>query len=314
MNNSSLIYHYTSFEKLQCILKHGTLRFKESTKSNDILDTMGFVKILKTMPMFKSSVDITDFILKYYQQPTYTQAWISLVSCFSLIPDSRLLWDSYTMHRPGKTKCTYGDNKYCLENSSKYNGVCIAFRQNKLEEILSSYNGKMYDNSHVELVRYGESEMKILINKWLKEAIFQSTEMSKEKDQQQTLIPPIPITSTTTLELKKSLVIPSLEFMKNIEAYSPFFKHEFWKEEKEVRATILISNSRVGKYKNIITDTDGSRYCDISITPDCIDHIILGPEFSIDNKDELEQHSEYKLHFSAFTTKKSIGTGVIRNI
>ena len=32
-----LIYHYTSFEKLQCILKYGTLRFKESTSSNDIL-------------------------------------------------------------------------------------------------------------------------------------------------------------------------------------------------------------------------------------------------------------------------------------
>lgn len=33
MDNSNLIYHYTSFEKLQCILKYGTLRFKESTIS-----------------------------------------------------------------------------------------------------------------------------------------------------------------------------------------------------------------------------------------------------------------------------------------
>ena len=50
----NLIYHYTSFEKLQCILKYGTLRFKESTSSNDILDTIGFVNILKDMPHFNA--------------------------------------------------------------------------------------------------------------------------------------------------------------------------------------------------------------------------------------------------------------------
>ena len=47
MDNSNLIYHYTSFEKFQCILKYGTLRFKESTSSNDVLDTIGFENILK---------------------------------------------------------------------------------------------------------------------------------------------------------------------------------------------------------------------------------------------------------------------------
>lgn len=34
MDLTKLIYHYTSFEKLQCILRYGTLRFKESTSSN----------------------------------------------------------------------------------------------------------------------------------------------------------------------------------------------------------------------------------------------------------------------------------------
>lgn len=48
MDNSNLIYHYTSFDKLQCILKYGTLRFKESTSSNDVLDTIGLENILKS--------------------------------------------------------------------------------------------------------------------------------------------------------------------------------------------------------------------------------------------------------------------------
>lgn len=47
MDNSNLIYHYTSFEKFQCILKYGTLRFKESSSSNDVLNTIGFENILK---------------------------------------------------------------------------------------------------------------------------------------------------------------------------------------------------------------------------------------------------------------------------
>lgn len=48
MNNSNLIYHYTSLEEFQCILKYGTLRFKESTSSNDVLGTIDFENILKS--------------------------------------------------------------------------------------------------------------------------------------------------------------------------------------------------------------------------------------------------------------------------
>lgn len=41
MANLNNIYHYTSFDKFKCILQNGTLRFKESTQSNDLLDTKG---------------------------------------------------------------------------------------------------------------------------------------------------------------------------------------------------------------------------------------------------------------------------------
>ena len=152
-DTTKLIYHYTSFEKLQCILKHGTLRFKESTKSNDILDTVGLVNILKAMPRFRAPIDMTaflNFLLGYYQRDSYTPSTISLVACFPKIPDSRLLWDAYTMHRPGNTKCLYGSDKYCYDIPPKYNGVCIAFKQNKLQKMLDNEIGKNYDNAFLQ--------------------------------------------------------------------------------------------------------------------------------------------------------------------
>ncbi len=313
---SKLIYHYTSFEKLQCILNYSTLRFKESTKSNDILDTMGFVNILQSMPKFKASVDASEFLnflIRYYQRNTYAPSSVSLVACFSKIPDSRLLWDAYTMHRPGNQKCPYGDTKYCYEAETKYSGVCIAFRQEKLQQLLQKTEGVLCDKTHIQAIDYGDQKIRILLNDWLKEAVSEMREISKDPDQSQNIIPTIPVTSKTGLVLKKSLVIPMLSFMQKVEAYSPFYKHEFWNEEKEVRASLLITNGHLSNYKNISQYDDGSKYCDISITPDCIDHFILGPEFDDMALSEIKKHTEYKINMCDFKQKHSLGTGVIRN-
>ena len=92
MDNTNLIYHYTSFEKLQCILKYGTLRFKESTSSNDILDTIGFVNILKSMPHFNApgaTSALLNFIINYYQWEGYRHrrnSWLRVSQRFQ-IPD-----------------------------------------------------------------------------------------------------------------------------------------------------------------------------------------------------------------------------------
>lgn len=316
MSNSNLIYHYTSFEKLKCILEHGTLRFKESTKSNDILDTACVVNILKTMPHFKANVEMTEllnFILGYYQREAYDSSSISLVSCFSEIADSRLLWDAYTMHRPGNQKCSYGEQKFCYETVSKYNGVCIAFRKDQLQKLLEKEIGRSCDNSIVKNIDYGDAKLKFLLNEWLKEAALDSLNLSKEPDQSQNIIPPILATRKTELHIKKCLVFPTLDFIQKVEEYSPFFKHQFWHEEKEVRASLFIKKGNIKKYKTISQYDDSSYYCDISITPDCIDHFILGPEFNEKNLSEIKQHKEYKLNICDFELKYSVGTGVIRN-
>jgi len=311
----NLIYHYTSFEKLQCILKYGTLRFKESTSSNDMLDTIGFVSILKEMPHFKAPTTVSEllnFIIDYYQRDSYSPSSKSLVACFSKTPDSRLLWDAYTMHRPGNQKCPHGEEKYCYEASSKYDGVCIAFRQDRLEEFLQSVEHTTCDASAVRPIDYGDTKIRILLNDWLKEAALQSIVLGKDEDQSQDIIPPIHAIKDTYLCLKKSLVIPTLDFLKKVEAYSPFYKHEFWREETEVRASLLISKASLSKY-SISEYADGTKYCDLEFPADCIDHIILGPEFGPHSFEEIDRHPEYKFKFRDFDLRPSLGTGVIRN-
>lgn len=115
MTEEKLIYHYTSFDKFQCILRYGTLRFKESTKSNDVLDTTLLFEVLKKykgLPGQSETVEAArKFMLDYYQEFAADNQHISLVSCFAKKGDSRMLWDAYTMNRPsnGLAVCVITD-------------------------------------------------------------------------------------------------------------------------------------------------------------------------------------------------------------
>lgn len=318
-NNKNLIYHYTSFDKLKCILEYGTLRFKESTESNDMLDTKGIVNILQKMPLFKTPnndmVSVLNFILGYYKSDVYRPRSTSMVACFSTIPDSRLLWDAYTMNRPSGVKCTYGDaDKFCNVSTSKYNGACIAFRKDVLYQTIRNNEGVNCDKVYMQPIRYGESSIRVTLNSLLKEAGFKAMQLNKDDDQKQDIIPPIHIplfTKEIVLDLKKSLVIPMQYFLSTVDAFSPFFKHEFWKEEKEIRASLYVNNANIPTYTNI-KEFDSAKYCDISITSDCIDHIILGPEFDDDSFKDISKIPNPKLSLPEIKTISSIGTGVIR--
>lgn len=315
MSNYSLIYHYTSFEKLQCILANGTLRFKESTCSNDILDSIGFENILKSMPSFNApgaESSLLNFIIDYYKQETYTPAAKSLVACFSKIPDSRLLWDAYTMHRPGNLHCIHGEDRFCHDAALKYDGVCVAFRQEQIAELIHSMEGVNCAKANIQPVVYGNSKIKVLLNQWLKEVVQEYTDLAKDNDQTQNIIPPIPLIGNTYITLRKSLVIPAMEFMKKVTAFSPFFKDQFWHEEAEVRAVLFMEASQMQKY-NTLKGNDGAYYFDVEFPPECIDHIILGPEFDNNAVSRLNQNPTHKYQLQDFELKASLGTGVIRN-
>lgn len=319
-NIPDLIYHYTSFDKLQSILKCSTLRFKESTQSNDILDTTRLINILQRLTYVSdnANTDIAkarDFLINYFKQPTYNNQHTSMVSCFSTLPDSRLLWDAYTMNRPSNITCKFGENKYCHESPAKYTGVCIAFKSDEIEKLIKSVENISCEKAYFSPILYGDDKIITELNNWLEVTCNKIIKLSKDDDQSQDIIPPINylmFTRVLQVNLKKCVVFPTLEFIGTIEALSPLFKHAFWYEEREIRASLCFATKNIGLYKNI-NDQSGAKYFDLPITSDCVDHIILGPEFNDESYEYINNQKDYKLSFSDFSTKLSIGTGVIRS-
>lgn len=159
-------------------------------------------------------------------------------------------------------------------------------------------------------VLYGKDKISKAVNILVGDLCKMIKKLNDEPDQFQSLIDPIYL-GNLKLDLKKSFVVSSLYFIKKIEEYSAFFKHEFWEEEKEVRAAFQINFSNISG--DDIKKLNNSYYYDLPITIDCIDHIILGPEFDKDEFEYINKHSDYLLDFNKITHRKSIGTGVIRN-
>lgn len=313
-----LIYHYTSFDKFKCILENGTLRFKESTKSNDSLDTTLLFDVLrnyKGLPDCRDVVEVArKFMLDYYQGFEAQNQHISLVACFAKTGDSRMLWDAYTMNRPSNIKCMHGEKRYCYDSNVRYNGVCIAFDSKKLNEHMQRHAGKVYERAYLCPIIYGIDKAKEQLNCWFEEACEQVHVLRQEPDQSQDIIKQMVITGVSgrpliSMDLKKCLVIPMVELIGKIDAFSPFFKHEFWSDEAEVRASLCFHKNKASAQVN---NADDYMYFDMPITMECIDHIILGPEFSEEDKKEIMSHAEYKLNFETLLKRTSVGTGVIR--
>ena len=81
----------------------------------------------------------------------------------------------------------------------------------------------------------------------------QVKELSKEHDQSQDLVAPIVIPRIFTdepwmeIKLRKSLVLPTIDLISKVDAFSPFFKHEFWSDENEIRASLCFHKGKIPK-------------------------------------------------------------------
>lgn len=320
MRDEGIIFHYTSYEKFKCILQYGTLRFKESTTSNDVMDTTLLFEVLKD---YKGNeydevfVEVArKFMLNYYQKFAAENQHISLVSCFAEEGDSRMLWDAYTMNRPSNIQCKYKENRFCYDSDKKYNGVCIGFNKRKLEEYIKTFENKVCERTYLNAIQYGIDTAKSQLNCWFSEACEQVERLGKDSDQSQEIIEPIVIPKIFSnepwmeIKLKKSLVLPTIELISKIDAFSPFFKHEFWSDEKEIRASLCFHKKDVPEQVDKALD---GMYFDMPISMDCIEYVILGPEFGTSELDEIVSHAEYRIDFNALDTRRSIGTGIIRS-
>lgn len=223
---------------------------------------------------------------------------VSLVACFTTKADSRMLWDAYTMHRKDRT-------------AERYNGVCIEFDRQFLANAMKNSAG-IFDVKECKHITYGFEGIKDYLEQIMDEFSARVERLSKDKDQKQDLIPPIHIPLThKVLELKKCIVIPMLELIDEFDTSAPFIKHSFWKEECEIRALLSMKRAnknvrKLGKYE------DGSYYFDLLINENCITKVILGPEFSDEEIEELGALCGV-ISFEKLSVKKSIGTNIITN-
>ena len=299
---SEKLYYYTDFNTFKLILQNATLRFKESTSSNDNFDTKQLYENLFDMAIKRLDEgelkDEQKFFFDMQKHIGSKSTRVSLVSCFTSKADSRMLWDAYTMHRKDRT-------------ASRYNGLCIEFDKKELMQSMIIY-AQQFDVKCCKEIVYGFDCINNVLEEYMDAYSKEVNEMSHDEDQTQKLVPPIPIPFTNkVMELKKCIVIPTLRLIDKIDAAAPFFKHSFWFEECETRA--LLSTKNEGAVaKTLSKYPDGSAYFDLQITDKCINRVILGPEFSEDDS-RILRSLDAKIKFEDLTTIPSIGTGVITN-
>lgn len=296
------IYHYTDFNTFKLILLNGTLRFKESTSSNDKLDTVQLYDNLIKMAKVKLEESILPPEQKFYfdmlRHNGSVSNRISLVACFTSKADSRLLWDAYTMHRKDRS-------------AEQYNGVCIEIDKSQLLDAMEK-NAPFFDVKKCDRIVYGFDRINPYLEQILNTFSSEVEELSNDEDQTQSLIPPILVPFTRKeLVLKKCFVIPLLHLVDSFDIVAPYFKHSFWREESEKRALLSMKKGNPNATQ-IHSNTDGSRYFDLPISQDCISKVILGPEFSDHEIEELNI-IDGAIRFCLLDTVHSEGTNVITN-
>lgn len=303
-------YHYTDFEKVKCILANGTLRFKCSTQSNDILDTRYFVDLLNESnlsDLCKASEDmaaLNDFCASYFKSESYQPKIAAYVACFTKIKDSRLLWDAYTMNRP---KIENAEEK-C---APKYNGVIIGFNAEKIRALIRQYDDKPgFTKAYVTPIIYEKTDQQSLleVSFWDFDNLLE--EIRKDSDQTQILTTLI-AGGNASISSKKCLTEAKSYLIEKIETLAPAMKHEFWQEEKEVRA-VLCRASSWGNQDEVEKGEGDNRYIDLPITEEMIETIVLGPEFGEAEEKELNAMTNAEIQFANLHHEKSKGTGVIR--
>lgn len=296
------MYYYTDYNTFKLILMNGTLRFKESTSSNDRLDTIQLYNELITMAEGKLKDANLKAEQKFYfdmlKHNGVKSSRVSLVACFTTKADSRMLWDAYTMNRKNRV-------------AERYNGVCIEFDKQCLTNSMKSF-AEIFDVKDCRSITYGFEGIKDYLEQIMNVFSEDVERLAKEKEQKQDIIPPIHIPLINkVLELKKCIVIPLLGLIDKFDTLAPFIKHSFWKEECEIRALLSMKKAseniqKLGRYE------DKSYYFDLPINSNCIKRVILGPEFMDEEIEELRVLNG-SISFDGIQIEKSIGTNIITN-
>ena len=297
MSNIPKLYYYTDFETFKLILANGTLRFKESTKSNDKLDTNILYAELKDLfnDRYGNKSPQTQFLNGFFENQGYHNNTVSVVACLTEKGDSRLLWDAYTMNR--------ADRK-----GERYNGVCIQISVDNFANALQHDCGEN-DLVIIKGILYDKESRRSFLSHKIDEFDASVEERSKDEDQTQTIVPTSRFIYPSgrrgiEIKLKNCIVVPMMKFLFDLQMMSPLFKHEFWREEAETRVLFCKQKESLKQY------SDGAHYFDAHIANNCIEEVILGPEFSDEDMQILKAQKNV-IDINSIRFVNSLGTGVI---
>ena len=298
------LYYYTDFNTLSKILQNGTLRFKESTSSNDILDTIQFYEKFREMAekrlKERGLTEKWPLLSSALNKQEYESVRVSLVACFSKKSDSRLLWDAYTMNRKGRS-------------SERYNGVCIEFAPDALKMKMNR-SSNTFDFKSIKPIVYGYERVRTPLENVLYDFCVRVSGKSERSahSQDSSKSARISVLTESMTADQKEIIARAVQELKNqFDKIAPFYKHEFWYEEEEVRALLSVKRESINDTV-VRQDDTGALYYNLPIDYSCIKKMILGPEFSSEDYSQLSS-IDGKIRITDIRTEQSIGTGVITN-
>ena len=199
------LYHYTSFESLEKIIAGNSLKLNNLGNMNDSMEGGALLEYLKNRPL-KSQ------ILKEWLQQSleYIPQYIPRIFSFSFstLKDDAAQWERYSTSKNTKTSTSYG--------------VCIEFSKKKLLDQIALQNTlSLREIAPVLYIPNYEKDNVFL------EIIFTLTLRALKMD--------IPNLDISKLEVKQKLA-------EYLSFYSADVKHDSFKNERELRLIISLSN------------------------------------------------------------------------
>ena len=178
--NSNKMYYYTDYNTFNLILRNGTLRFKESTSSNDRLDTLQLYNELSKMAEEK-------------------------LKEADLRAEQKFYFDMLKRNEVKSSRISLVNRKD--RKAERYNGVCLEFDRQLLVNTMNN-SAKIFDIKECKNITYGYEGIRDYLEQIIDDFSTEVERLSKDKDQRQNIIQPISIPVIhKALVLKKCIVL-----------------------------------------------------------------------------------------------------------
>ncbi|WP_461205323.1 DUF2971 domain-containing protein [Clostridium sp. DL1XJH146] len=285
MYNSNTLYHYTNLNGLTGIMDNSSLWSTRSIFSNDIQDSKYIKSILIKVLKSYTRKEYKPFIKTIYHAFAYAEE-----ECLTALKCTNEIFEKYFIISFSNKR----DSRFFWDAYTQNTGFNLKFNKTELVNFFNSYEPNVYFKKFInKSVIYNEEEEIIILKKIIEQALKYYNFYGN----------------------KKNNYFLTRNVIKKLQYEAPFFKHPFWKEEKEYRFAFFRKYNDISlnsikfntkpKYEGI---NSNQAYIDLPIDLNLIQRIIIGP-CNYTNIDNLV----YKYEFlEKYKFQKSKGYGVVR--